>query len=278
MRVKKLQQVFISSFFKILGLFIMLAEFSSTAAESFITVRSTLEIESCLKDLPKDSMIFIDIDDTIITPISRTFRVAPYNKLMDNIKKNKDAYPNYMQIVSNWRLQRKVMLLDEKWPAIMMKLKERFSVYALTKMDTGKFGNISSMEKWRFEELKSLGIEFSKSDQIPNDMLNDGQNNPRFYNGIFITGEKSKGQTLEIYSEFIKADVVVMIDDRIEHLEDVGAFCDKHSIKFIGLLFKGLENLKERPDPAVSSFQSKHLIENAQWLEDEEALKAMNQK
>lgn len=247
------------------------------AIEDFPVVKSTLDIEFYLQQLPEDSIILVDVDDTIITPRSKTFRTAPYNKLIDNIKKNKDNYPNYHEIISNWRLQRKVMLLDEKWPIMLRQLREKFSVYAITKMDTGRFGNIPSMERWRYEELRDLGIEFSKNDKIPNTILDKGQNNPMFYNGIFITGEKSKGQTLDIYIPFLKASVIVLIDDRLEHLEDVKAFCDKHSIKFIGLLFKGLENFKDRPDPAIAGYQAKYLIRNTRWLEDDEVYKAMSQ-
>ena len=256
----------------------MMATFSSAdAIENFSVVKSTLDIGFYLQQLPKDSIILVDVDDTIITPRSKTFRTAPYNKLIDNIKKNKDNYPAYQEIVSNWRLQRKVMLLDENWPAMLKQLREKFSVYAITKMDTGRFGNIPSMEQWRYEELRDLGIEFSKNNEIPSTILDDGQNNPMFYNGIFITGERSKSQTLDIYRSFLKSSIIVLIDDRLEHLEDIKAFCDKHSIKFIGLLFKGLENFKDRPDPAISDFQAKYLIENAQWLEDDKAYKVMSQ-
>jgi hypothetical protein len=245
------------------------------ATENFPVVRSTLDIGSHLKKLPKDSIILVDIDDTIISPRSKTFRVPPYNKLIDNIKKNWKDYPNYQQIVSNWRLQRKVMLLDEAWPAMLKEMKEKFPVYALTKMDTGRFGNIPSMEQWRYDELRGLGIEFSNNDEIPNTVLDDEQNNPIFYKGIFITGGKSKGQTLDAYRPYLKASSIMLIDDRMEYLEDVKAFCAKHSIKFIGLLFSGLENFKDRPDPAVASFQAEYLIKTAQWLEDDEAYKVM---
>jgi hypothetical protein len=246
------------------------------ALENFHIISSASAIETCLQKLPKNAIIFVDVDDTIISPRSKTFRVSPHNKLIDNIKKNWKDYPNYQQIVSNWRLQRRVMLLDEAWPAMLKDLKKNFPVYALTKMDTGSFGNIQSMEQWRYEELKCLGIEFSENNEMPRSVLADGQNNPIFYNGIFITGEKSKGQTLEAYKSFLRTDSIVMIDDRVENLEDVQAFCVKHAINFTGILFNGLEKFEDRPDPAVASFQAKYLIEKEQWLEDDEAAAMYN--
>ena len=40
-------------------------------------------------------------------------------------------------------------------------------------MNTGEFGNISSMQDWRYKELKSLGIEFSDNEELA--ACNSGQ-------------------------------------------------------------------------------------------------------
>lgn len=68
---------------------------------------------------------------------------------------------------------------------------------------------------------------------------------------------------------------IVLIDDREEHLEDLRKFCENKSIQFIGILFSGLENFKDKSDDDVVQFQKQHLIKNAQWLEDAEAEKIM---
>lgn len=86
------------------------------------------------------TVVCCDVDDTIITPKSSTFRAAPYNQIIDRLKDNKERYPNYMDILSNWRTQRVSMLLDEAWPEVLCDLKNDYTVYALTKMDTGPFG------------------------------------------------------------------------------------------------------------------------------------------
>ena len=122
-----------------------------------------------------------------ITPISKTFRKLPYNKLIDDIKKDKNKYKNYEEIISNWRLQRRVMLIDSDWSDILLALKKQYRVYGLTKMDTGKCGNIHSMEEWRYNELQSLGITFSDDHTIPQGSINDAS----FYKGLFITGTNS---------------------------------------------------------------------------------------
>jgi hypothetical protein len=121
-----------------------------------LEAKTAHEVLTQLEAIDNAITIFIDVDDTLITPRSKTFRAAPYNKLIDEIKANKHLYNNYETIVSNWRLQRQSMLLDEAWPEVLQKLKQKFPVFALTKMDVGSFGNIPSMEQWRYNELSSF--------------------------------------------------------------------------------------------------------------------------
>ncbi|HXH55582.1 MAG TPA: DUF2608 domain-containing protein [Gammaproteobacteria bacterium] len=239
----------------------------------FLEAKTTREFINCLSDIPQNAIIFIDIDDTIITPVSKTFRKPPYNELIDEIKKNKDKYPNHVEIVSNWRLQRKVMLIDENWPFLLKQLKENFVVYGLTKIGIGQFGNIESMEKWRYQELKSLGIEFPNRLNIPEGTINGAS----FYKGLFMTGVNSKSQTIFHYSQYFKTNTMVLLDDREEYLEDVRQFCEKHTIRFIGILFKGLEKLCDEPDPSIALFQKEYLIQHAEWLEDEKAMDMIKQ-
>jgi hypothetical protein len=64
---------------------------------------------------------------------------------------------------------------------------------------------------------------------------------------------------------------VVLIDDRLEQLQDVSEECSCQSIPFIGIYFKGHELIPGIPDPSLAEFQKNHLLNNHEWLEDEEA-------
>ncbi|MDX1924111.1 MAG: DUF2608 domain-containing protein [Rickettsiaceae bacterium] len=256
--------------FNLLGVLFILSTLQLAEAQAlFPVIKNSNEILRYLERIPQNSIIFVDIDDTIITPESKTFRRAPYNKLIDGIKKHKSKYKNYEEIVSNWRLQRKPMLIDPNWPDTLLALKKKYRLYGLTKMDTGKFGNINSMEEWRYKELQSLGITFSNDNTVPQVSIN----NASFYRGLFITGANSKSQTILYYLKYLEAKTFVMIDDREEHLKDIKQFCDNNSIKFIGILFNGLVKFKDAPKPEVTLFQKNYLIEHAQWLEDEQVEK-----
>ncbi|MFV9930420.1 MAG: DUF2608 domain-containing protein [Rickettsia endosymbiont of Haemaphysalis japonica] len=206
-----------------------------------------------IKNAPTRASIFIDVDDTLITPKSKTFKKPPYNQIMDRIKENKISYDNYEEITSNWRLQRKVILIDEEWVEVINKLKEKFPVYGLTQMNTGVFGNIPSMQDWRYKELKELGIEFSDNEKLA--IYNSGQKDDAiFYKGIFITGNHSKSGTLSKFSEELNTSFIVFVDDRAKHIEDVGDYCKKNKIGFLDILFDGLKNLTGEPDPTLAEF------------------------
>lgn len=240
----------------------------------FPIASSALEILKLIKNIPAGASIFIDVDDTIITPKSVTFRSPPYNQMISRIKANKNNYDNFEEIVSNWRLQRKVILIDEEWTQVLNILKKDYSVYALTQMNTGESGNIPSVQKWRYEELKSLGIEFSSNEKLA--IYNTApKNDAVFYKGIFITGNHSKSGTLAKFAEDLNYSFIVFVDDRKDHLEDVRDYCKKYNIGFLGVLFDGLKNLLGKPDPKLAEFQERYLIENAKWLEDEEAYELM---
>ncbi|HJD55854.1 MAG TPA: DUF2608 domain-containing protein [Rickettsia endosymbiont of Pyrocoelia pectoralis] len=240
----------------------------------FSIVSSAAEILNIISNLPPETVIFLDVDDTIITPKSVTFREPPYNQMIDRIKANKSNYNNYEEIISNWRLQREIILIDENWVKTLNILKEKFQVFALTQMNTGQFGNISSVQEWRYEELKSLDIEFSDNEKL--EIYNSARNDDAvFYKGIFITGNHSKSYTLAKFSNDLNARFIVFVDDRKKHLEDVEDYCKKNNIGFLGILFDGLKKLQDKPDPKLAEFQESYLIENAKWLEDEEAYELM---
>lgn len=241
---------------------------------SFTTASSASEILELIKNIPAEALIFLDVDDTVITPKSVTFRKPPYNQMLDRIKANKGNYDNFEEIVSNWRLQRKVILIDEEWVQVLNTLKKHYFVYALTQMNPGEFGNIPSMQEWRYEELKSLGIDFSDNKKLA--IFNSAKKDDTvFYKGIFITGNHSKSGTLAKFSKELQASFIVFVDDRKNHIEDMKNYCEKNNIGFLGILFEGLKNLSGEPDPKLARFQEQYLIENAEWLEDNEAYKLM---
>lgn len=235
------------------------------------------DIYNLLKDINDDTTIFLDIDDTIIAPVSSMFRVEPYKHVIDDLKNNSHMYENYEEIVSNWRLKRKVQLTDKKWPEVLNNIKKTKQVFALTKMHTGKFGNIKSVEEWRYKELLDMGIIFSQSDKLKTyvNPLFGKLNCPVFHNGIFLTGYAKKSEVLSMYRDVIGFKKIVMVDDSAQQIEDIKSYCKSNDIGFLGVLFSWANSKDVTPNHQLWDFQRNYLIEKAEWLEEKEAIIAM---
>lgn len=241
------------------------------------------DVRKQLENLPLESLILVDVDDTLITPASKVFRAtSPYRTLIDELKKDKGHYPNFEKILSVWRLQRKPMLVSDEWPRLLREQQRHHNVYALTKMDTGVLGDIPSMEAWRYDELAGLGLSFTSSFQGKEEIeiVSPSDTHPSpatFYKGIFITGPHSKGDVLDAFPAELRIPYVVMVDDREEYLEDVERACARRGVPFLGMLFQGMDLIPGAPDPRVAEFQKNHLLQHAEWLEDEVAIQRLQE-
>lgn len=244
--------------------------------DKIITASTLPEIENTLSSLPDGAVIFLDVDDTIITPQSKVFRASsPFRNIIDQIKKHRDTIPHVEKILSHWRLQRKAILVSDQWPILINTLKKKYEVYALTKLETGRVGAIPSMEKWRYEELKKKGVTFTPTcPGISEGIIVKNTSQPypaTFYRGIFITGSFNKSDVIAAFVKNKRPPLIVLVDDRLEYLQDAIEECNRQSLHFIGILFKGVEHLSGEPDPKIAEFQKQYLLDHAQWLEDDQA-------
>lgn len=227
-----------------------------------------------LTNLPKNTVFFIDVDDTIITPCSSFFNhMSPYRDIIDDIKENKFNLENPDLIVSNWRLKRKVKLVTDEWTSFFANIE--YPVYGLTKIGIGQFGNIKSVEEWRYQELSSLGIFFTTHFDYVHDLSILGDQ-AKFHKGIFATGSSSKGQVLNNILDPEKIEKVVFIDDKTHFIDDVNNTLHQLGIQSDCYLFRGIENNFAEIDPMLLELQRDMLLKG-DWLEDEEAKNYMLQ-
>jgi hypothetical protein len=246
-----------------------------TVTNEIITTNSIDELAAIISIYKGGSAIFIDIDDTIITPKSNLFRHgSPYATIIDELKKNPNV-ANFDNILGNWRLQRKTMLVSDRWPELIAQLKKEVPVFALTQLNPGKIGPIASMEQWRHQELSSLNVAFTpifnnNSEQVI--LFSQEKTYPAiFYQGFFITGSYKKSQIIAEYIKHHPAEMIIFIDDRKEHIDEVTDACKLAGIPIVGILYRGIEKIQGSADPEVAKFQQQYLLEHAEWLEDEVA-------
>lgn len=226
-----------------------------------------------------DSLILIDVDNTIITPKAAIFRTgSPYRNLLDDIKAGK--YPNIdsKQIVSKWRKDRKVLLVDADWPTLIKQVcSQSIPIFAFTQMNTGPYGIIESIERWRYEELKSMNIVFAESFVGHTQITlihpaSEAIDAAVFYKGIFFTGDYSKKVVFPKILKLYSPKEVIFIDDLSEHIMGVQEVCRELNIPYTGIIFRGVDRIKGNFNKDIALAQKDSLLRFGKWLEDEAVL------
>lgn len=227
----------------------------------------------------------LDVDDTIFRPKSKAFHYAPSCQMIDRLKQKlknvttPQEKEHIISTISHWRLQRQTELLDESWPQFIETQKQKHTVLALTKMDTHQFGAISSVQEWRYNELKKFNIHFSMPTEI------NENSEAVLYKGVILTGKLNKAQSLEMFWQTIldkttdnkaKELFVILVDDRYENLTELQQWCAKKSLPFLGIHYLHQPTLNADLDSSfnqdLARFQEQWLINHDEWLEDNMAL------
>ncbi len=233
------------------------------------TLKQTIAIISTLQ--PGDWLV-LDVDNTLIMPADAIFQSnSPDKDFVDHFKKQNP--PNLATNLSKWRLKRKAKLVELGWPEVLQMLRDKgIVVFALTQMDTGEYGAIPSMEKWRAAELKSMGLHFtSYAEQVVETLLS-GERAATVYQGIMFTGIYTKAEVLAAFmtKHPKKPKHIVFIDDRMEQVTAIENWCNANHIKITSCHYIAANNINGNVVPKRSDLQLES-FQNGNWLSDSEA-------
>jgi hypothetical protein len=263
---------------------------SSENYSRIVTVTSFNSIPELMLPPLKDSHKFLyifDVDETLITYEDLLLREANressegkklqayFNK---NCKKPNDAeYGQY--IWSQLFLQASKILIEPDIKNIISRLqKDGFFVIALTHLLTGKYGIITSLQEWRYSQLASFGIDFSKSSPLDNIIFKEIQSKkskaPMLFKGILLTDRCSKQETLHAFLNGFKSakgflpKKIIYVDDMLSYLEDIQVLCKSLRIDFIGYHYVGSKFLPGEFNIELAKKQINHLLSHESWLSD----------
>ena len=228
-------------------------------------------LDEIISELQPGDWFIVDIDDTLIAPQAMMFRPqSPHHKFIDDLKKTKPQ--NIAEILSTWRFNRRVVLVEAKWPEIIKQLKAKgVTVLGLTQMNSGSFGHIASMEKWRAAELAKLDLTFSPFATDDVEIIIENDEPATLYQGILFTGSHPKDETLKAFiNKYPRPNRVVFIDDRLHQVELLAKFCKAANISYHGYHYLGASKLPYETSKDCGAIQTK-MIANCQWAEDEDA-------
>jgi hypothetical protein len=230
-------------------------------------------------------VVFLDIDYTLISPLAAIFGTnSPYRDFIDILKH--EMGEDILELLGKWRISRKIRLMNYPWPAWIEEAKKQIPVYGLTKIMGGETGPIPKIEHWRWNELASLGIEFSplylgKSEHLlpmPERLRLEEKGHPSFYRGIFFTGIVKKSEVLAEMLRHERPSKIIFVDDRSSEIEDLKQKCEEEGILFEGIVFREQPLMDSSMDSdllgQLYAVQRKAFLEG-KWIEDKEALKIL---
>lgn len=249
----------------------------NAAYGAIIKVEQLSSIREILSDAGAGDLVVFDVDQTLIIPDDKLLRPCGDQFLQTCINKFQSqlSEERLHELTSKVLLQRTLGLVDAELPHFIKALRHRqCKVMALTAMVTGRLGTISSMEDWRFDELKQLDIDFSSAFPLYNhivfgDIMQPGSL-PIFKNGILCSARHSKGEVLSAFLQRVKwkPQRVFFIDDHLHFVESVQEHMRQAGIEFTGIHYRAAGTFDEVLDQELALAQIAHLIHEDEWLSD----------
>lgn len=228
----------------------------------------------------KDTIVFIDLDETLMTPKSLMFshNSNPYRFFIDDLIRRGERVDHYNVTAAKWYQQRQLKIVEEGWPDYIRALKKRGAiVYGICKMPL----HLLNIEEKRYLDLKDLGIIFTNK-------INDSEFVEiekkeawfsLFHKGIIFTGPYSRSHTL---LEFFKVTNVVpkklvFISNFEDEIKRVDKKLRVFRMDFRNVFYLAVKELSGKPNAKTVKFQQQQLLHSGVWMEDEQADAALEQ-
>lgn len=265
---------------------VILASFYNTCTAEMIRTNEIKLIEKTLESIDTDTLVIFDVDDVLIMPKDQILQTQN-KKYLETLNKSldqsvgKDNVDIFYSIIF---MQRDNGHVDIKMRDIISDLQSKgIKVLALTNCFTGHFGNIQSIEDWRYNELKKHGYHFDLSWQdlkpaLFTELEKKGKglsanstSMPVFKNGIVFTSAVSKGQALKAFLKYAKLvpKKIIFIDDKRKHIESVEKSAQSLNISFIGIEYTKTSTMHTEPlHQERADLQYAILEKEKKWISD----------
>ncbi|WP_341756258.1 MULTISPECIES: DUF2608 domain-containing protein [unclassified Candidatus Tisiphia] len=236
----------------------------------------SVTVKNLFEKIGANSLVLINIDDTIITPKSNMFRYAnPYAGFVDEIAVLKKYHSNIDEIIAKLILQRQAMLVEANWSKFIDKLKSSGAlVFGFTKINPA-CRRIENYEEWQYKQLSRLGIKFT--DKVNNKEVlkfdETDKKSPIFYKGIIFTDFLNKAQALYEFMRItnILPDNIIIFENRRSELKNIDNFLKTVDLDYYGIEYLAVTELKGIPQDNIVKLQQQTLLKTGKWLEDDDA-------
>ncbi|MFY9590145.1 DUF2608 domain-containing protein [Rickettsia endosymbiont of Halotydeus destructor] len=237
----------------------------------------SITIKNLLPKIDANTLVLVNINNTIITPRSKIFRYNnnPYIAFVENLNSLAKSNSAINVTIASLITQRQMMLVEQNWPNLINKMKSQGAkVFGFTKV-MPVYNLINNYEGWQYSQLQAFNINFTN--KISNKEMfrfddHDG-NAPVFYEGILFTGNASKVQTLIEFLKIIDSIPlkIVIFENNEAELKNIDSFLRMVDVEYYGIEYLGWSQIEGSPDETIAKLQQTILLNTNKWVEDEEA-------
>lgn len=198
---------------------------------SIAQIQSIKDIDQHIQNHHQVLVVF-DIDDTLTIlsepafqrPNFKVHHADTFNKIMSPLNEKEKLMAFTLPLLTT-----PSDLIEKDTPIFIKTLqKNGIKTIALTAATGGRLAGVA-IEDHRIEELKRVGIDFSKSFTEMSETAFAGfpiaqiGKSPFYKNGVILANEQDKGLVLVEFLKTIpwKPDLIIFVDDRIEHVQAV---------------------------------------------------------
>ncbi|MBY0528813.1 MAG: DUF2608 domain-containing protein [Rhabdochlamydiaceae bacterium] len=255
-------------------IFLSLTAFVSLDAKSQVT--ETNDINHAAEYLEEHTLFVFDLDNTLIETAQHLGSDQWFSHQLEShlaqghtIQETLDQVLPKLGFIYN---KTDMRLVDSSVPDLLKRMKQKH-VYMIGLTKRGP-----EFAKRTLEQLESVEIDFSQTAYFKESFVFDELKGSLYQNGvIFIADNGDKGPHMEAFLNRLseKPKKIVMIDDKLSHVESVARAVEKLDIPFIGIRYGAADERVKNFDPKVAELQWNLLHK---IISDEEALQLMDLK
>uniref|UniRef100_UPI00397B1FC1 DUF2608 domain-containing protein n=1 Tax=Rickettsia endosymbiont of Urophora cardui TaxID=3066265 RepID=UPI00397B1FC1 len=243
---------------------------------------NSVTMKDLLPKIDQDSLVLINIDNTIITPKSKFFRYNdnPYVNFTKNLYSLAVNDSSVNNSIAQLMQQRQMMLVEKNWVDFINQMKKQGATVLGLQEITTPCNLIENYEGWLYTLLYGLGINFTSKVNDKDVFRFDptDASAPIFYLGIIFTGNTNKVKSLIEFLKIIPKEPskIIVFANNKQDLKDMDSYLRNVDIEYYGIEYLGWQQLQGSPDLEVAKLQQSTLLNTGQWLEDDVAAKMLN--
>lgn len=243
---------------------------------------NSVTIKDLLPKIDQNSLVLINIDNTIITPKSKLFRYNdnPYVIFTKNLYSLAINDSSVNNSIAQLMQQRQMMLVEKGWVDFINQMKQQGATVLGLQEVTTPCNLIENYEGWLYTLLYGLGINFTGKVNDKDVFRFDptDASAPIFYLGIIFTGSNNKVMSLVKFLKIIQKEPnkIIVFANNKQDLQNMDSYLRNVDILYYGIEYLGWQQLQGSPDREVAKLQQSTLLNTGQWLEDDVAAKMLN--